>query len=136
MYSTVHEKLYAMVAIKYSFFILQLQTLFRPGRAYNSKLSQAIKALTKLSLMKERLENFKRAGLYTSVINTLFTRVATDACQWVSKLKYILYEIVLNFTGHCTIFTLTHSLTHSLSLSLSPSLPPSLSLPPFSLFSL
>ena len=63
---------------------LQLIELFRPGMAYNSKLSQALQSLTKLSLMRERLEELNSSELHTNVVNTIFSRVMRDACQWVS----------------------------------------------------
>ena len=54
----------------------------------SSKLTEAIETLTKLSLMRERVEKSGSTRLHTNVISTLFDHVAGEACLWVRASKH------------------------------------------------
>ena len=67
----------------------QLKKLFRPiddDDIDNSEtLTEVIKSLIELNLMKEKVQEMEGLGQHTDVLITLFSRAADDACRYVSQ---------------------------------------------------
>ena len=64
----------------------QLEKLFRPG-GRDETLTEVIRSLTELNLMREKIQEMEGLGQHTSVLVTLFSHAADDACQYVSQIK-------------------------------------------------
>ena len=63
---------------------MQLKKLFKPGDRDEREI---IKSLIELNLMQEKIQEMGDLGQHASVIATLLSYVAEDACRYVSLSK-------------------------------------------------
>ena len=61
---------------------MQLKKLFKPG---NRNEREIIKSLIELNLMREKIQEMGDLGQHASIIATLLSYVAEDACRYVSQ---------------------------------------------------
>lgn len=62
----------------------QLEKLFHPG-GRDEAVTEVIKSLIDLNLMREKIEEMGDLGRHTNVTATLLSHAADDACQYVSQ---------------------------------------------------
>ena len=58
--------------------------MFHPG-GHNETLTEVIRSLIELNLMREKIQEMEGLGQHTNVFVTLFSHAADDACQYVSQ---------------------------------------------------